>query len=257
MRKMLFVLLAIASFGCKQEPRKMPGAYKLIAQSVHDGVKDSILTGVNQLKIYTDDQMMYGYFDNDSVSSFGIASYQVTPEGVTETLIYSASGSIENTSKPVYKLQIETTSAGYKQTIDGMESQGKKFRLVEDYESVGTTKTSPLDGTWEMTSRYAITENDTSMVDVIQFKTYYAGYVVWGMTYLDSLKNLHTGIGFGSFEMPSDSKVRETIEVSSFADIRGHLFDIDVVLQGPDEFKQTITEPDGRRSIEHYQRMKN
>ncbi len=258
MKKLLFFLLAIATIGCKQpkETREIPGAYNMLLQSLNDGQKDSILVGAKQLKIYTSDHMMYASYRADSSSSFGIATYTAEPEGVKEVIIYSAANSTDNTSHPTYDLKIETTPNGYKQAIEGLESDGRKYTVKEDYETVSSARTSPMDGAWKLTKRFAVTGKDTVMSDIIQYKTYWAGHVVWGVSYMDSVKTKHTGIGYGSFEMNGENKTREVVEVTTFYTIRGSTFDIDIAFNGADQFTQIITGADGTKNVEMYERLK-
>lgn len=256
MRKLIFIV-AIVALGCKsKETPEMPGAYNMMSQSVNDGQKDSTMVGVRQLKIYTGDHMMYAHFTSDSVSSFGIATYSVGPEGVKENMIYTASESTDDTTNPHFDLQIESTPTGYKQVIAGIEVQGKTYSLTEEYELVGAAKTTPIDGAWKSIRRYTVNGKDTSAAEGTQFKIYYASHVVWGGTYLDSAKRQSTAIGFGTFDMTGDNKVKEKNEVSSFASVRGRLIDIDIEFNNHDGFKQTITGTDGLKYIEEYQRLK-
>lgn len=199
--------------------------------------------------------MMYAHFTSDSVSSFGIATYSIGPEGVKENMIYSAADSTDNTTNPHFNLQIESTPTGYKQVIAGMEVQGKTYSLTEEYELVGTAKTTPIDGAWKSIRRYTVNGKDTAVAEGTQFKIYYASHVVWGGTHIDSAKRQSTAIGFGTFDITGD-KVKEKNEVSSFASIRGILLDLEIEFKNPDGFKQTITDTDGLKYIEEYQRLK-
>jgi hypothetical protein len=89
----------------------------------------------------------------------------------------------------------------------------------------------------------------------VQFKAYYAGHVIWGDNWTDSLNKNHTAIGFGKFEM-NGNKVKESMIESTYSAIRGHDFDIEIEMMGADDFKQTITNTDGSKSVEFYQRLK-
>jgi hypothetical protein len=133
---------------------------------------------------------------------------------------------------------------------------GKHYRWTEDYESLGTAAKTTLDGAWKQTKAYRITGKDTVARDVNQYKIYYAGHVIWGHTYSDSLKKSHTGVGYGTFEMTGSNKLKESLTASTYYEVRGKSFDIDVAMKGTDEFTQTMKEPDGSIGIEVYQRLK-
>jgi hypothetical protein len=50
--------------------------------------------------------------------------------------------------------------------------------------------------------------------------------------------------------------VKESVTASNYSQIRGKKFDIDIEMNGTDEFKQTITGDNGQKDVEVYQRVK-
>jgi len=250
---MLFVISCNSSD--KKENVNMQGAYKMLSQSVDDGKKDTTYTALQQMKIYTDKYMMYANVNPaDSVSSFGIASYTSDKDTVIENLIYGANDTSVNNSGS-FKLIIEKNANGYKQVIPDIESQGQHIKLTEEYDSAAATGTTALDGAWKQTKSYYINGKDTTVPKGTQYKTYYQGNVIWGNTYADSTNKIHTGIGFGTFTM-SGNKVKESMIASNFSEVRGHNFNVDIEMNGADGFTQTITNPDGAKGIEVYERLK-
>lgn len=247
----LLMLLASCNNTDKKEI-SMPGAYKMLSTIVKTGSSDSTLTNRQQLKIYTGNYMMYAGIESpDSVSLFGIGTYTINGDTLLERVIFSAYDSIKSTSSAAFKLVIEKTEKGYQQVIP--DSSGSRTEL---YESVGTTSTSILDGPWRQTSAFIIKGNDTIMNINNQYKMYWAGQVIWGHNSIDSLKKIHTGIGIGTFEMKGEKKLTESMSASSNADVRNHVFDIDIEMNGKDQFKQTLILADGSKSVEIYQRLK-
>jgi hypothetical protein len=254
-----FILLFIGCTGSdKKESANMPGAYKILSVSVKTDKTDTTYTNSNQLKIYTKDYMMYANIDSpDSVSGFGIGSYSVDKDTVTENVIYFANDTVSRDQSSTYKLAIEKTGSGYKQFIAGMQNNaGQKFDMTEAYDSVGTGTTTAVDGAWKLVKRYMVKGKDTTNSSGIQYKTYYAGYCIWGATWKDSLNKTHTGIGFGKFTMPADNKIKESMIASTYSQVRGHDFDIDNEMMSSDGFKQTINSPDGSKTVEVYERLK-
>jgi len=128
------------------------------------------------------------------------------------------------------------------------------LELTEEYETVGSTDKSPLDGAWKQTKNYWIKGRDTTVNTGTQYKTYGAGHFIWGHTYADSTKKIHTGIGFGKFTM-NGSKVKESVTASTYYDVRGKDVDIDVQLDGTNAFIQTMRNADSTISVEFYQRL--
>lgn len=258
--KLLFAVLLLFIIGCKnakKEPLSMTGAYKMVSQSVKSAKTDTTYTNVYQLKIFTDDFMMYANINSpDSVSAFGIGSYSVNKDTVIENVIYTAFDSTKNDTRRHFNLIIEKTPKGYKQVIPEVGTGDDKYTLTENYESAGTATKTPLDGAWKLVSSYLITGKDTTKNTLTQYKTYYAGYCIWGETGNDSQNKNHTGIGYGKFEMTGSDKVKESMIASTYSGIRGHDFDITIELNGADEFKQTLNNSDGSKSVEVYQRLK-
>jgi len=241
----------------KKETMSMPGAYTMLSQSVNDGKKDTTYTTLRQLKIYTGDYMMYANVNPaDSVSSFGIGTYTADTGVVKENIIYNASDTSANASPGNFTLLIEKTGKGYKQVISDIPVGDIKFKLTEEYESAGTAAKAPLDGAWKQINGYNISGKDTVKNTAIQYKTYYAGHFMFGHTYTDSIKKVHTGMGYGTFEMNGTNKIKENVTASTYYQIRGKSFDIDIEMTGTDEFKQTITEANGDKGVEFYQRLK-
>ncbi len=247
--------------GCSQPSKEsvsMPGAYKMLYQKIKGGKTDTSYTSLLQQKIYTGDYMMYSNFNPpDSSTNFGIGTYDKTADTVIEKVFYNGSDSTMTDTKRNFKLVISKTDAGYMQVIPEIESQGEKFILTEEYENVGKAVTSPLDGAWKLDKVIYTKGKDSTMPKVTQFKAYWAGHFTWGHTYTDSTNKIHTGIGYGTFTLEGTDKLKETVIVSSYAEIRGSVIDIAVEMTGADAFKQTIVDKkDSSKQIEYYTRLK-
>src|SRR4051812_1294118 len=190
-RPFAFAIIILTIFACnnaeKKESVKMPGAYRMLLQSVSFGTRDSSYNN-EQLKIYTDDYMMFAHINSpDSISGFGIGSYSVTGDTVTENLIFYASDSTANTTPVTYKLGINKTDKGFRQFIAGIGgNNGEPVDLTEKYDSVGSGAGTPLDGAWKQVEGFWTKGKDTSRYVVTQYKTYYSGHVIWGNSWKDS-----------------------------------------------------------------------
>ena len=79
---------------------------------------------------------------------------------------------------------------------------------------------------------------------------------MFGSTVIDSASKTKTGIGFGTFEMAGDNKIKETDLNSTYSIIAGNSFNVDVEMNGTDNYKQTITDSTGSKSVEFYERVK-
>lgn len=261
MKKIILCLVVLSAIGCNNKSVKetpdMPGAYLMISQIVNDGNKDMKYPTRKQLKIYTDDFMMYAQVNTvDSVSSFGVGTYNADTGTVIENVIYRARDTTYNIAPVRYRLNITKTPDGYEQVIPEIILDSQKNRLTEVYQTVGTPAKSPLDGIWKETNSYIVEGKDTTKNTRTQFKAFYAGNFMFGHTIKDAASHYHTGIGFGTFEMTGNNKMKETDLNSTYQIIAGQSFNIDVEITGTDNYKQTISNADGSKSVEFYERLK-
>jgi major membrane immunogen (membrane-anchored lipoprotein) len=253
------VLLVACNNSGKKEAIKVAGVYKMLSQNFKNDKMDTNYNSILQLKIFTDDQIMYANVNPaDSASSFGVGYYTASGDTVTENVIYTSSGDSKNDTMRTFKLAIEKTDKGYKQIIPdiGGPNDSLHTKLTEEYENAGTETKTPLDGVWKLTRALTIKGKDTTVQKITQYKVYYSGHVIFGHSYADSLNKNHTGIAFGKFEMSGNNKVKEKMAASTYYQVRGQSFDLDIVTNGDDEFTQTITEKDGSKGVETYQRLK-
>jgi hypothetical protein len=261
MKKIMAISLLFAaacSTASKKEPLQMSGAYQMKSMSLKNEKIDTSSSNLLQLKMYTADYMMYANVNpGDSVSSFGVGTYAINNDTLTENVFYRGSDTSMNDSEAAYKLTITKTGNGYTQAIPDIEwgSQGK-VTLSENYESVGTASASPLDGLWKLEKGYNIKGTDTSVNTVTQFKMYHNGHFMFGHTWRDSAQKISTGMGYGSFTMDGNTKLVETVKASNYSSIRGQTIEIAIELNGADGYTQTITSADGVKSVEVYERVK-
>lgn len=257
--KQVLAIILLAAIGCNNAPDKeamnMSGAYSMVSQSIKGGTTDTTVTSMKQLKIFTADFMMYANVEPaDSVSGFGVGTYSINMDTITENVMFNASDSSSNDSAANYHLVITKTEKGYTQVISEIGSE--KYKLTEVYTTVGTAVTTPIDGLWKAVKSYDIKGADTTKNEPTQYKIYHAGHFMFGHTWADSTKKLHTGMGFGTFVMEGNTKIKEHVEASTYAQIRGQNVDLEIEMTGTDEYKQTITGTDGTKSVEFYKRVK-
>jgi hypothetical protein len=258
MKNLIFCFIVLAAIGCNTSTvNNMPGAYLMTSQTVNNGKTETKYTTLKQLKIYTDSFWMYTQVNPvDSLSAFGVGSYSVDTGTVTENVIFSARDTTYNTSRPTYKLNIKKTPDGYEQIIPDIVIDSQKSRLTEVYQAVGTTAKTPLDGVWKEINSYILKGNDTTKNARTQYKAFHAGYFMFGSSNKDSASKNYTVIGFGTFKWTNDTKIEETDLNATHSIVAGQTFPIDIEMTGNDNYKQTITQPDGTKSVEYYERVK-
>ncbi len=257
--KKFWVIILISLFSCKggdTESTKMPGSYNMVYQKIKGDITDTTFFTLEQLKIFTNNYMMYAnVILPDSTSAFGIGTYTFNNDTLIENVFYSSSDTSSSDEPRSYTLAIEKTERGFRQIIGNFMNGDEKVTLTEEYTKNETAPTTPLDGTWKLIKKYTITGEDTASLDDIQYKVYFQGYCIWGNTYRDASNQKHTGIGFGKFVMEGDNKVKESMKASTFSGVREHEFELDIEMDGRDKYKQTITNDDGSKGVEIYERM--
>lgn len=261
--KKYFAFLLIIIFSCKNNGKdddtgafKIPGTYSMLTQSIKGDITDTAFTNIEQLKIFTNNYMMYANVrQKDSISSFGIGTYTFNNDTLIENVIYTSSDTASNEEPRSYILVIEKTQSGFKQYIHNFMSGTEKVTLTESYSANEKAPTTPLDGTWKLINKYQINGSDTTELIETQYKVYFQGHCIWGTTYRDAKNIKHTGIGFGKFVMEGTNKVKESMRASTFSGVRAHDFEIDIEMDGKDKFTQVITNADGTKGMEIYERM--
>lgn len=252
-----FVALVISCNSTSKKAPDMPGAYLMVSQTVNDGTTKTNVTEVKQLKIYTEKYLMYTQIlSADSIASFGVGSYTSDTSGVTENIIYTSRNNSFNDTGRSYKVLITRTPDGYNQDIPDILINNIHSELTETYHTVGKKQTTPLDGVWKQTKAYDLKGADTMQYNRTEYKAFYNGYFMFGLTDKDSTGKITTGIGFGTFSMEGENQMKETDLNSSYAIIAGQTFTIDLKFDGKDNYQQTITHPDSTKTVEFYERLK-
>ena len=262
MKKLIFPLFVFAMASCNTSTDtrnpEMPGVYFMQSQMIDNGTNKIVLRELKQLKIYTDTHFMYTQANpKDSTYSFGVGTYSVGDSGtVIENVVFSAGDSSSNADSRTYHLHIVTNFDGYKQTIPEIIIGGEKSVLTEEYTRSGAEIETPLDGVWKETNFYIVNGNDSVAKDRVQYKAFYHGYFMYGQFNTDSLGK-STAMGYGAYKMENDNQIVETDLNSSYNIIPGQKYTIDIEMNNENSYKQTLTQADGSKHIEIYERLKN
>jgi len=265
-----FILLLFASFGtaCQNGSRvdtdtsakdsdfNIRGAYSMTKQIGNDGTKDTLLKK-EQLKIFSDRYMMYASpRATDSFGEYGIATYRQQGDTVAEYIFYTSSAA---EVKDTAELLVTQLNNGYKQVIRYVDSNSV-FTLTEEYDKVGDEPATPLEGAWSQKKDILINaKGDTTRnTSKTQFKIYQSGYFIWANPNKDpSSNNFYSAYGYGTYTMLDKTKSQETnINSTFYSQLVGKPVDIALEFDGNDKYKQTITSPEGEKSVEIYERLK-
>src|SRR4051794_20142331 len=83
------LLITFASFSQSGEKSKVEvGIYKLGKLTVNDGKRDSILPGINLIKMYTPSHFAFASLWNNSYVTYGIASYTQENKKIAQHFFY-------------------------------------------------------------------------------------------------------------------------------------------------------------------------
>ena len=236
----------------------MIGAYALTSVKLKVNDKDSAIN-LEQLKIYTDRHFMYVHpIEGDSLGGYGIGTYIVHNGKLKEYPFYTGSA---GETRDKFELVIQKRADGYSQVIKfPPDSTGKVYVLTENYKSTGKNIRSPLDGAWKLVKVTEHAANGTSTIvsDLVQFKVYQSGNVMWASTTKDSVTQKPVSFyGYGIFKMQGTNRVSETMTSSTFRTaLVGNTVTLLIQFNGKDTYQQTINWPDGSKSVELYQRLK-
>lgn len=256
MKKLLPLLLVIAFSNCSQkEPLKMQGAYSIKSQTVNYGAKDTVINR-KQMKIFTDDHVIFAAMRlPDSLASYGIGTYDIKDGNVIEHFFYTSGNAAR---RDTFILKIDNSANGYKQLYDHVSSQNRKYSQVEEYEAIGKSDSTPLDGAWKQAKNYYILKSgDTSSnPNITEFKVYQSGHFIWAASYPDSTNKVLTFFGYGNFEMNGNNGSKEVNTLSTYPPIIDSTFNVQLEFMGKDSYKQTIVQRDSARSVEIYERLK-
>lgn len=256
--KLVAIFLLIA--GCKTNvelSKEIPGTYTLTEQDIQHKETTNSLKDLDQMKIYTDTHFMYAQLNpDDSLSAFGIGTYDTREDTLTEHVMYSSSGKTFNDQPANYNLAIKITPEGYNQVINGIVINGDSSMLTEIYSRVPDTTISPLDGVWKEQKSFLVKGKDTTFNNRTQYKAFYRGYFMFGNTAKSNDGQTTTNMGYGTFKMINPNRFTETDLNSSYNFVAGNTFTIDLLKTDNDHYNQTINNADSSKSVEFYERIK-
>ncbi len=256
----MYLLLVLTGLGCggtkQQEPINVAGAYNMLTQTFGGSVLDTTFTQHRQLKLYTGRFMMYVRLSPaDSLSSFGVGTYTVSGDKLVENILYSAADTIAIKTPDSDTIKVTTTDQGMEQARPKIRSDKGDISLKEIYQRVDTAVLSPIDGCWKQISGYSVKGTDTVRWADVQYKAFFAGNFAFGNVETDKHGITHAGISYGTFTM-AGSTVNETITASTWAALNGQHFSVEITVNSPDTFTQTILQSDGTKEVLMYERLK-
>ena len=235
----------------------MNGAYSMVTQNFKGKSIDTTSAENRQLKIYMDSVMMYVLVNPaQDVSAFAVGKFSIESGRLIENILYNATENLQSTDILLDTVNITKNDTGYVQTMSKVMSDKGEIKITETYRLTGTNATSLLDGIWKQVSSYALRGNDTIIHKDIEYKAFYAGNFAYGDYYVDPSQQKRTGISYGTFSIDSSHHLTETITVSTWPELNGKTFVLDITTNGNDAFTQIAINATGDKEISVYERVK-
>lgn len=240
----------------------MPGVYTLLSQSVKTGRRDTTYKTIKLMKIYTGDHYMYAGTDPSGlIAYFGIGTYTAEPGMLTERNIFNAAGTTIDSNHTDAKLLVEKNEKGFTQKNNNEAQPSQTEEIIESYEAIPSTAVSALDGSWKEAQFYSVKGKDTTYTPAAmqrtEYKMFYKGHFLFGITIKDNMQKNISIIGYGVFSGQDENKIKQVITASNnpkIIDPKG--LTVAIEMNGPDEFSQITQEADGTKYISFFQRAK-
>lgn len=255
--KSLFVAVAIASLlGCAAEEATAPvaaatdladGAFLLADVTLTEKGEVTVLKRA-QMKIYSNDRYMFAFMHEDTTKpDVGAGLTEWKDGALIESPIFNQDGSLEGLH---FSLDIEETEGGFLQSIEGLESNGHVYDMVETWDRQSGSA-SAFDGLWKLQNRAS--EEGGEIDQFSEIKMFGGGHFIFSQSFvLDGELQQH--FGFGEFSIDAQGVVTETGIASSFEDFAGVQHKLTMELVGENELSQTFLW-DGKEITQSYIRQ--
>lgn len=261
MKKLILLSFASIIFvSCKQKNEEnltINGVYKMDSQSAYSVDTDSLLLtseNPNQIKMYSDSHFIWVNFGSDSVGNFGIGTYVLEPNKISETSIFTSSG---NENPDIFTVNFEKTENGYNQNINPMDYNGTPIKLAETYSLISNSTPSEFDGLWKATQNYFVNGSDTIQRNYPDYKMYNNGHFAWAIRALmDTTNNIFgTYVGSGTFSVDGNV-IKELTSMSNINSLGSSEEVLNIINKNSDEFIQSINQKDGSTRYTVYSKVK-
>ncbi len=238
--KSLFLTVAIASLlGCAAEEEAVvttelaDGAFLLNDVTLTEKGEVTVLKRA-QMKIYTNDRYMFAFMHEGTNKPDVGAGLTEWKDGVLiESPIFNQDGPLDSLH---FSINIEETEGGFLQRLEGMESNGHVYDMVETWDRVSSA-TSEYDGLWKLQGRDS--EEGGEIDQFSEIKMIGGGHFIVSQSFmLEGEMQQH--FGFGEFSADADGAAIETGIAGSFEGFAGNQHKLTVELVDENQFNQTF-----------------
>ena len=252
--KSLFLTAAIISLlGCATEEEVAvttelaDGAFLLGDVTLTEKGEVTVLKRA-QMKIYSNDRYMFAFMHEDTTKpDVGAGLTEWKDGALIESPIFNQDGPLEGLH---FSLDIEETEGGFLQSIEGLESNGHVYDMVETWDRQQGSP-SAFDGLWKLQGRAS--EEGGEIAEFSEIKMFGGGHFIFSQSFMLEGK-MQQHFGFGEFSIDAEGVVTETGIASSFEDFAGTRHKLTMELIGENELNQTFLW-DGKSITQSYIRQ--
>lgn len=254
----LFLTAAVISLlGCSTEeevfapataaPMLADGAFLLADVTLTEKGEVTVLKRA-QMKIYSNDRYMFAFMHEDTTKpDVGAGLTQWKDGALIESPIFNQDGPLEGLH---FSLDIEETEGGFLQSIEGLESNGHVYDMVETWDRQQGSA-SAFDGLWKLQGRAS--EEGGEIVEFSEIKMFGGGHFIFSQSFM--LKGeMQQHFGFGEFSIDAEGVVTETGIAGSLEDFAGSQHKLTVGMVSENEFSQSF-QWDGKSVTQSYIRQ--
>ncbi|MDG2501440.1 MAG: hypothetical protein P8M77_03530 [Porticoccaceae bacterium] len=201
-----------------------------------------------QMKIYSNDRYMFAFMhEGTDKPDVGAGLTEWKDGTLIESPIFNQDGSLENLH---FSLDVQETEGGFTQSIEGLESNGHVYDMVETWDRQAGDA-SAFDGLWKLQNRAS--EEGGEIAEFSEIKMFGGGHFIFSQSFMLEGK-MEQHFGFGDFSIDADGVVTETVIASSFEDFAGVQHKLTMELVSENELNQTFLW-DGKSITQSYIRQ--
>ncbi|MEJ6773596.1 MAG: hypothetical protein QNK52_05020 [Porticoccaceae bacterium] len=219
--KPLFLTLSIALsmallFGCAAEEEVAltaaplaDGAFLLGDVTMTEEGEVTVLKRA-QMKIYANDRFMFAFMHEElNKPDVGAGVTEWKDGALIESPIFNQDGPLDSLH---FSLDIQKIEGGFLQSIEGLESNGHVYDMVETWDRL-PGQTSIFDGLWKLDNREAEAAGELNQFSEI--KIIGGGHFIFSQSFLLE-GEMQQHFGFGEFSVDVAGIASETMMASSF-----------------------------------------
>lgn len=247
LKSLLLTLSMALLFGCAAEEEVAmtaaplaDGAFLLGDVTMTEEGEVTVLKRA-QMKIYANDRFMFAFMHEElNKPDVGAGITEWKNGALIESPIFNQDGPLDSLH---FSLDIQETEGGFLQSIEGLESNGHVYDMVESWDRL-PGQASIFDGLWKLDNREVEAAGEINQFSEI--KIIGGGHFIFSQSFLvDGEMQQH--FGFGEFSVDVAGIASETMMASSFATLPDESTLLSLELVDENHFNQIFMR--GGRSV--------